>query len=373
MKLTKSLFLAFAGLGLFACSNEDLNEGNNLQGNGVVEVKIVSPSDMSRALVNGTGGQEGAIVLVKGTITVKLTAESGDQTATITQDAINGGQHTVKFWDVKKPSKIEAYINGGDQVIDGVSIVAGTPNMQAMPENIPAYGSTTDIKLNGEIETHENSGGVSKDYEMYKATVEMKIPVARLEVSGICHKKHVGEPDDVCEYKKLTINGIYLDKIYATKGAKSVTDYHYPEVKDAEDATLIPAPILWTEITEHNSNFMNQDVKWPAVAGEGENQQVYAFNFFPGAMPILKIYFAEAESSDPTIIKSKPRYAVIKSYNGKESFNFEAGKIYRLTDVTLSDKNILGDEEGNNLYGVDVTVKEATWSVTGVTGEWIEQ
>lgn len=365
MKLTKSLFLAFAGLGLFACSNEDVAENNQFpEGNGVVEVKIVSPSDMSRALVDATKGDDP--VLVKGSITVKLTATSGVQTATI--EDINGGEHTVKFWDVTGPSKIEAYINNGDQVIDGVSIVAGTPDMQAMPENIPAYGSTTDIKLNGEIETHN-----TKDYEMYKATVEMEIPVARLEVSGICHKKHAGEPDDVCEYSKLTINGIYLDKIYATKGAKSVTDYHYPEVKDAEDATLIPAPILWTEITEHNSNFMNQDVKWPAVAGEGENQQVYAFNFFPGAMPILKIYFAEAESSDPTIIKSQPRYAVIKSYNGNESFNFEAGKIYRLTDVTLSDKNILGDEEGNNLYGVDVTVKEATWSVTGITGQWVEQ
>lgn len=151
MKLTKSLFLAFAGLGLFACSNEEVNEGNNLQGNGVVEVKIVSPSDMSRALVDATKGDDP--VLVKGSITVKLTATSGVQTATISSEDINGGEHTVKFWDVTGPSKIEAYINNGDQVIDGVSIVAGTPDMQAMPENIPAYGSTTDIKLNGEIET----------------------------------------------------------------------------------------------------------------------------------------------------------------------------------------------------------------------------
>jgi len=364
---TKSLLLAFAGLGLFACSNEDLNEGKNLDGNGVVEVKIVSPSDMSRTTVTGT---DDGPVLVKGDITVKLTATSGEQTATILAKDINGGQHTVKFWDVKGPSKIEAFINDGDKVVDGVSIVATSPNMQAMPEAIPAYGSTSDIKLNGEIENHN-----SKDYEMYEATVQMNIPVARLEVSGICHKKHIGEPDDVCEYSKLTINGIYLDKIYATKGASAVTDYHYPEIKaaEAEGVTAIPAPILWSEITEHESNFMNQDVKWPAVAEEGEAQQVYAFNFYPGAMPILKIYFAEAESSDPTIIKSQPRYAVIKSYNGSESFNFEAGKIYRLTNVTLTDKNILGDEEGNNLYGVDVTVKEATWSVVPITGEWVEQ
>lgn len=59
MKLTKSLFLAFAGLGLFACSNEDVAENNQFpEGNGVVEVKIVSPSDMSRALVDATKGDD---------------------------------------------------------------------------------------------------------------------------------------------------------------------------------------------------------------------------------------------------------------------------------------------------------------------------
>ena len=33
MKISKSLFLAFAGLGLFACSNEDVTteNGNNIE------------------------------------------------------------------------------------------------------------------------------------------------------------------------------------------------------------------------------------------------------------------------------------------------------------------------------------------------------
>lgn len=44
MKFSKSLFLAFAGLGLFACSNEEVvTESGNMDGNGVVEVKIVLP------------------------------------------------------------------------------------------------------------------------------------------------------------------------------------------------------------------------------------------------------------------------------------------------------------------------------------------
>ena len=45
----------------------------------------------------------------------------------------------------------------------------------------------------------------------------------------------------------------------------------------------------------------------------------------------------------------------------------------RITDVKLDDKNIIGDEEGNTLYGVDVTVKEAQWSIETITGQWEEQ
>lgn len=40
MKLTKSLFLAFAGLGLFACSNEDVTTGVDNSGNNSIVIKL---------------------------------------------------------------------------------------------------------------------------------------------------------------------------------------------------------------------------------------------------------------------------------------------------------------------------------------------
>lgn len=40
MKISKSLFLAFAGLGLFACSNEDVTENGGIEGVKNVVVKI---------------------------------------------------------------------------------------------------------------------------------------------------------------------------------------------------------------------------------------------------------------------------------------------------------------------------------------------
>lgn len=44
MKISKSLFLAFAGLGLFACSNEEFNENQPLEGVGAVSIKIEAPT-----------------------------------------------------------------------------------------------------------------------------------------------------------------------------------------------------------------------------------------------------------------------------------------------------------------------------------------
>lgn len=364
MKFSKSLLWAFAGLGLFACSNEEVvPEGGSMDGNGVVEVKIVTPNSMSRTLVDATPGNNGDKVQVKGTMSIKLTAGTGTATQTVELDGKGTGTTTVKFWGVQNPTKIEAWVNDGDKVGDGTSIInASAPAMQAMPEAIPAYGSSETFTLTGRMETNEG-----KSYEMYTTSVAVKIPVARLEVSGIKHVTHPTSDEATCKYNTLTIDGIYLDKILATKGATSVTDYKYPEVVGGEGVTAIPAPILWDEIDD---NFLTPNAVWPA-----DSEQAYAFNFYPDAaqMPILKIYFATATASDNKNPVTQPRYAVIKSYNGDPAFKFEAGKIYRITDVTLSDKNIIGDEEGNNQYGVDVTVTEAQWTIVDTTAEWVEQ
>lgn len=366
MKFSKSLLWAFAGLGLFACSNEEVvPEGGSMEGNGVVEVKIVTPNSMSRTLVDATPGNNEDKVQVKGTMSIKLTAGTGTATQTVELDGKGTGTTTVKFWGVQNPTKIEAWVNDGDKVGDGTSIInASAPAMQAMPEAIPAYGLSETFTLTGRMETNEG-----KSYEMYTTSVAVKIPVARLEVSGIKHVTHPTSDEATCKYDELTIDGIYLDKILATKGATSVTDYKYPEVVGGEGVTAIPAPILWDEI---DGDFLATGAVWPATA---DPAKAYAFNFYPNAaqMPILKIYFATATASDLDNPVSQPRYAVIKSYNGDSAFKFEAGKIYRITDVTLSDKNIIGDEEGNNQYGVDVTVTEAQWTIVDTTAEWVEQ
>lgn len=361
---TKIFLLATvaATMSLASCSNdEDLN-GKNLNGNGAVSVKIVSPQTRTRSVVNGTTGDEN--VTLTGTITVKLTATNGEQTQTVTAD---GNPHTVWFYDVKGPSKIEAYTLHGDTKAQGNTEI-NDQDLQVIPEQIPAYGSTTDIHLAGETTVNPDNGNT---YEKYEAKVTMDIPFARLEVSGIKHVTHPvdGDADEAdCKYQTLTINGIYLDKVKVT-AAGEPTDY---AMGTDIDETNEKFPILSDVITE--ASFLDEGSVWPA-----ETNQVYAYNFYPNEtagsqQPVLKIYFENATSAVEGETFSQPRYAIISSYNGSTDFTFQAGHIYRIKNVTLKDKNIIGDEEGNNMYAVDVTVEEATWSVTDLDNvEWIEQ
>lgn len=59
-----------------------------------------------------------------------------------------------------------------------------------------------------------------------------------------------------------------------------------------------------------------------------------------------------------------------KQTSGAPITKFEPGHIYRITSAKLTDENIIGDEGGNTLYGVEVTVVEAEWTVETIDADW---
>lgn len=382
MKLTKSLFLAFAGLGLFACSNEEVAENNQFpEGNGVVSVKIVTPETLTKAMPGEPSAGTTGPVKVVGDITIALEAGEGGTTHILTKEEIASGATTVKFWNVKNPTKVRVYMNNAPT--DGDYSEVSILDLQSAPADIAAYGEVTPTLTSNtespaaDTQTVKNEGNVAEDagkkYQMYQANVTMEIPVARLEVSGIAHKDH--QSPETCEYETLTIDGIYLDNVKAT-GADDFNDYKFAgdQAGSGSDAILV-YPILSTP--EGNNNFMDFDKVWP------EAGKAYAFNFYPGASaaqnPVLKIYFAQATGVDANHVKSSPRYAMITKYVASgtgadgEALTLQAGKVYRIQNAILDDKNIIGDEGGNTYYGVTVEVTEATWSVETIDGVWVEQ
>ncbi len=375
MRFTKSLLVAFAGLGLFACSNDDDVTKTMPEGNGAVTVKIMAPQ--ARGLETPTPGN-GNITVGGGDLTVKLTHNGGEMTAIVPAEQVKGGEALVKFWNVTNPTKLTVSRNGGKA---GDKTTTEITDLQQEAELIPVYGETTTFTPTAEndkpnaddaiVDEGDNDGDDKKVFQMYTANVDMTIPVGRLEISGIKHVKHPAEKEDKCKFTTLTIDGIYLDNVKKTANG-TVTDYYFDAEAEQKGATGTAEAILKDAISAQNNNFMTPDAVWPAVA----DNQCYAYNFFPGANktenPILKIYFKTATGADTPV--SQPRYAVIENYKNEsgDPITLEAGKIYRITDATLYDKNITGSEGGETLYGVTVTVTEATWTPVDITVDWKE-
>lgn len=384
MKFSKSLLWAFAGLGLFACSNEEVVDNTQLpDGVGAVTINIVSPS-MSRAIVDGTTATS---VPVTGNVTISLEATTGSGSIDLSTEEL-AEQSSVTFWNVKEPKKITVSMNGGK-----ASYVGEAPTIfTSAPAGVPAYGevgqnaitlsSTTSSpgKEGGaNYETGANSGDENKTYQLYTASVTLAIPVARLEVSGIQHITDT-HAATACAYNTLTIAGVYLDNVYATGAGVTYasgafpcatgapTDYSYDGTHGTGTAAILKDAATVTD-------FLTANQTWPETAGKA-----YAYYFYgadgAGNLPIFKIYFNQSEAKDADHPLPAPRYAMITSYKqtaengGAQITKFEPGHIYRITSAKLTDENIIGDEGGNTLYGVEVTVEEAAWTVETIDAEW---
>lgn len=384
MKFSKSLLWAFAGLGLFACSNEEVVDNTQLpDGVGAVTINIVSPS-MSRAIVDGTTATS---VPVTGNVTISLEATTGSGSIDLSTEEL-AEQSSVTFWNVKEPKKITVSMNGGK-----ASYVGEAPTIfTSAPAGVPAYGevgqnaitlsSTTSSpgKEGGaDYETGANSGDENKTYQLYTASVTLAIPVARLEVSGIQHITDT-HAATACAYNTLTIAGVYLDNVYATGAGVTYasgafpcatgapTDYSYDGTHGTGTAAILKDAATVTD-------FLTANQTWPETA-----DKAYAYYFYgadgAGNLPIFKIYFNQSEAKDADHPLPAPRYAMITSYKqtaengGAQITKFEPGHIYRITSAKLTDENIIGDEGGNTLYGVEVTVEEAAWTVETIDAEW---
>lgn len=389
MKMNKWMVLGMVGLAFAACSNEEDVTGGNptFSGNGAVSIRIVNPAITKAVETPDAEDGNDKVFLADDVLTIKLfeksdVAEANPKTISINTSELVSDQ-TVTFWNVIEPGKVTVSINGGQKDYSGVSI----ENMQQKATEIPAYGETTTFTAktsepvtsspdmdndvtNGGHETGATTDDESKVYQMYEATVTMKIPVARLEVSGIVHIDQ-GE----CEYSTLNIKGVYLDKLYLNGGSYTSTGFSAPaggaNLKNycwdgTSNTGTGERAILKDEATP--TDFLTSGGVWPAAGS------AYAYNFYAGTdKPVFKIYFDDAhESASSTEPHRAPRFAMIKEYTGLSTADFEPGKIYRIKSAQLTDGNILGDESGNTQYGVIVTVEEASWDVIEIGATWAD-
>lgn len=394
MKMNKFFMLGLAGLAFAACSNEEEVTNNGITGLSAVSIKIAAP-EITRSVPATPKGLTTVDVVPQEGTTVTITLESAGEPQTITLNPEQwGAGQVVTFWNVNGPEKVSVSMNNGKSSYAAHNIVTDAPYLQVLPAAIPVYGETetfapslmpvTPGSYNTTADDHQTGAAAdgsddNKTYQLYTAQVDLKIPVARLEVSGI-HHAHV-LPDVDCRYKQLTIDGVYLDNIKATDGGARA-DYQFPENGSGTGGVAI-----LKEAITGSPSFLDGS-RWPAVSADGV-KQAYAFNFYgPTAEeisaagsdqdkkqalnPKFKIYFAQAVAADRKDPVLAPRYAMITNYKDKEgnSIILENGHIYRIIDAELTDNNIVGDEGGNTLAAVEVTVEEAVWAVETIEADW---
>lgn len=158
-----------------------------------------------------------------------------------------------------------------------------------------------------------------------------------------------------------------MDGLKATGGATGLTDYCWDGTSNTgTGATAILKDVI-NGVT--GDSFLTQGGTWP------EEGKTFAYNFYTGAgNPTFKIYFGHAEAAEGADPVLSPRYAMIEQYTDQngDPVTMQAGRIYRITKAELKDKHILGDEGGETVYGVTVTVTEATWTVVDIDADWKE-
>lgn len=399
MKMNKWFMLGMVGLAFTACSNEEEVTGSKFPaGKGAVTIKIVSPT-VTKSIEAGHAANVEVVPAENSNVVITLTGTNNyEEEISLTKTEWENGQE-VTFWNVEQPSKVTVKMNDGKKTYIATDLVEN-PALQSV-ENIPAYGETTKFNITDEtgspvIGNDHQAGAVNGDqnktYQLYSATVTMAIPMARLEVSGIQHiitGDHVtGNQPGNCQYQTLTIGGVYMDNIYANGNGVSYSEADEDTPAGFSVPTGTPAnycfdtgkgvgavAVLRDEVkAPEETNFLTADAVWPATP------KVFGYNFFGASgatnLPQFKIYFSNSAPAAGQTIPAGPRYAMITKYKqtaaagGQEITEFKPGHIYRITSAKLTDENIIGDEGGNTLYGVEVTVTEAQWEVESIEGVW---
>lgn len=372
MKMNKIMMLAMAGMAFAACSNENEVGNPAPEGVGAVSIRIVSP-EVSRAIADA--GTAATVTPQTGSsVTIKLNASEGGGTITLSPDQWTAGQ-AVTFWNVKSPTSVEVSMNGGvDMTTDDGKALNIANDLQQAPAAIPVFGKanvtlTAQTQTPGDSSLDDNhqsglTGAAGEDdtqYPIYTAEVQLEIPVARLEVSGI----KLADAS-ASAFSTITIDGVYMDNIKPTVDG-ALTDYQFAAngggtgaeaiLKDAEGVSFL------------NTTFPDDT---PA--------KVYAYNFFgsndAANNPKFKIAFSSIAAAAGQSVLPAKGWAIIENYYSDDTkttpIALENGKIYQITGAELTTDNIVPDENGNTTYAVNVTVKEAAWTVQTTYASWAE-
>lgn len=347
---TKSLLLAFAGLGLFACTNEDVN--GVADGNANVTVTINQAVLGSRASQDHIA--DGTAVDVK-TMNVVLTA---------------GGTHVRDLQNVTSPKEI-VFTNVGIPTAMRVSVNGGDEEL-ALTNEIINGGKAAPMlcTASGNANSEDETNKIYKvDDTNYTISATPEFQVARLELSGIKYKTTGLTEGTTAAYSDVKLMGVYVNGVLNSING---------------DPCKVEGTSAWTSMVGNtfgpesgNLQIYDKINGDAGVAIDGgtaypTDTKVIAYNFIPSetAEQVVLVLSAKAYGEED----AKTYYAAVEKYKvngtGIAIDKFAVGNVYSITNLEFTDEAITPDPDGPKNVTVTATVTIKTWQEVNTDVEW---
>lgn len=410
MKISKSLFLAFAGLGLFACSNEDVTTGVDNSGNNSIVIKLDGLT-ASRSVGDPVDDADGdnkvattlndvAIVLsdgstIYGVETLKNVAEEGQDKTNWTQLTTSGSGYIIHEVSshVREVHVIGNYAENEDLKtwVEDTQKTPTSSNVSQMKAKVVQANTQQDftkVTLFGEdvaltTAGSDTAGDPNHDVEegttthtMLQAEVNLKHLVSRIEIGNI-------QCEDLgTMYKQLTLkyigllnyyNQIHLDGttpevamtldnvLEPTDANKSPEEGYYSWSNSTTNALYAWA---WDKI-EASAVINNKGTQWNPTLAEGTGKFVYQFipDKVSGKNFNVKLYLDAVENNTSNAVSAF--HTVTAKFEGGSAISDEPGKIYKV-NFKFGEENI-GPWNPSEVICVKVTVSVEDWTIQTVT------
>ncbi len=413
MKVTKSLFLACACLGLFACSNEDTPspEGNLTDGETqsiAIRLEGLSSNAEGRAFEkpiteSGTSSGKHTATLsdialigtdetnIRTVVTISYNADSNSDWQKLTTAESGYIMHNVpsqvrKVYAIGNYSKssavkdfVEGLSSGAEQQADetsNVTLVSGKTiaDMEAVVVSGTDNKTFTDVLLFGVDEQLATTSSVTDDSHpdniIMQADITIKPLVSRIEITKIS-----------CEnlgsiYSELTLKTIGLMNVYNTLtlsgtpgDAITLATCDIPEANPGSDDKIQWGSAAETTYSWAWDNF-NAETKLTSSSKSwtGNSGNIPAYQFFAkqvdGTNFHVKLYLEAKEKSGEA---TSALNTVTANISSDSDFTMnEPGKIYKV-ELNFAEENI-GTWDPDEKICINVTVKAQDWTIVTLDG-----
>lgn len=343
--MKKILFLALAATTLFACNKENGESPDN-EGTKTVTLTIESVERVGSKAVEDAGTAHETPVA---DFTVYFINSSGGVVETRTTATSSSGSSYVfdgvsglasKLFIVANTSLTSTTLTGSTLAELKANVLA-VKNYQTGIDNVimaPADAS--------------NITATAGQEGKYEATVTIAPVVARLEIAKLTAIAAGGPLEQ--DVKDFTVKNIYINAY----------DPNMPLIGTASGRTTgTTANFETTDLKDVNIDIVSTD---KVVVPAGLNA-VWAYQLFPGSAPTMVVQFSSITFENGTAItdKTNPADELCITVTGFNPNTFAAAKIYNVTNIEFSSKNIGKPYEATK--NISVTLSVTPWAINATT------